>query len=83
MSTRLTNLGGDPIVEGGGVGLLPALCLRRIAWVLFTLVMDSCLLPFSGPKAGEGLSVPSVQGFNFIFAVDSTEKKATSKQVII
>ena len=35
------------MVEGGGVGLLPALCLRRIAWVLFTLLTESRLLPSS------------------------------------
>lgn len=49
----MTNLGGDPIVDGGGVGLLPALCLLRMAWVLLTLLTDSCLPPFSGSMAGE------------------------------
>lgn len=55
--TLLTNLGGDPMVEGGGVGLLPALCLRLMAWVLLTLLTDSCLSPSSGAIAGERLPV--------------------------
>jgi len=42
------------MVEGGGVGLLPALCLLRMAWVLFTLVTESCLPPSSGATAGGG-----------------------------
>lgn len=46
-----TDLGGDPMVEGGGVGLLPALCLLRMACVLFTLLTESSLLPSSGTKA--------------------------------
>lgn len=45
------------MVDGGGVGLLPALCLRRMAWVLFTLLIDSCLPPSSGARARERLSV--------------------------
>lgn len=39
------------MVEGGGVGLLPALCLLRMACVLFTLRTESSLLPSSGTKA--------------------------------
>lgn len=31
MKTQLTDLGGDPMVDGGGVGLVPALCLLRMA----------------------------------------------------
>lgn len=46
-----TDLGGDPMVDGGGVGLLPALCLRRMAWVLFTLLTESGLSPSSAAKA--------------------------------
>lgn len=73
----MTDLGGDPMVEGGGVGLLPALCLLRIAWVRLTLLTDSCLFPSSGPKAGDELSVTSIQ---FDLTVSSTESdKAASK----
>lgn len=39
------------MVDGGGVGLLPALCLRRMAWVLFTLLTESGLSPSSAAKA--------------------------------
>lgn len=52
-SATFTNLGGEPMVEGGGVGLLPALCLLRMAWVLLTLLTDSFLSPSSGTKAGK------------------------------
>lgn len=45
------------MVEGGGVGLLPALCLLLMAWVLLTLLTDSCLSPSSGAIAAEQLSV--------------------------
>lgn len=48
------------MVDGGGVGLLPALCLLRMAWVLLTLLTESCLPPSSGAMAGEGLSVTSM-----------------------
>lgn len=51
------------MVDGGGVGLLPALCLLRMAWVLFTLLTESCLPPSSGAMAAEGLSVTSIQWF--------------------
>lgn len=51
------------MVDGGGVGLLPALCLLRMAWVLLTLLTESCLPPSSGAMAGEGLSVTSMQRF--------------------
>lgn len=40
-------------MDGGGVGLLPALCLLRMAWVLLTLLTESCLPPFSGSMAGQ------------------------------
>lgn len=36
------------MAEGGGVGLLPALCRLRMACVLFTLLTESRLLPSSG-----------------------------------
>lgn len=39
------------MVEGGGVGLLPALCLLRMACVLLTLLTESRLLPSSEAKA--------------------------------
>lgn len=48
------------MVDGGGVGLLPALCLLRMAWVLLTLLTESCLPPSSGAMAGGGLSVTSM-----------------------
>lgn len=51
------------MVDGGGVGLLPALCLLRMAWVLLTLLTESCLPPSSGAMAGEELSVTSMQWF--------------------
>lgn len=47
------------MVDGGGVGLLPALCLLRMAWVLFTLLTDSCLPPSSVAMAEESLSFTS------------------------
>lgn len=48
------------MVDGGGVGLLPALCLLRMAWVLLTLLTESCLSPSSWAIAGEELSVTSM-----------------------
>lgn len=48
------------MVDGGGVGLLPALCLLRIAWVLLTLLTESGLSPSSGAMAEEELSVTSI-----------------------
>lgn len=38
-------------MDGGGVGLLPALCLLRMACVLLTLLTESRLLPSSEAKA--------------------------------
>lgn len=53
------------MVDGGGVGLLPALCLLRMAWVLLTLLTDSCLSPSSGAIAREELAVTSMaQNYN-------------------
>lgn len=79
MSTEVTYLGGDPIVEGGGVGLLPALCLRRIAWVLFTLVMDSCLFPSSGPRAGQWYQLLQISCFDYNNNANLTAAKANIK----
>lgn len=37
MELEIPYLRGDPMSEAGGVGLLPALCLRRTAWRLNVL----------------------------------------------
>lgn len=44
-------LGGDPITEDGGVGLLPALCRRLMACMRFMLLDRSGLGPSSPAEA--------------------------------
>lgn len=61
------------MVEGGGVGLLPALCLRLMAWVLLTLLTDSCLSASSGAIAGEKV-IPYIRNLHYNVIIQNDAK---------
>lgn len=65
------------MVDGGGVGLLPALCLRRMAWVLFTLLTESGLSPSSGAMAANSYHLH--QWLAFHHSPTRWEPKSTAK----
>ena len=52
------HLGGEPMTEAGGVGLLPALCRLRMACARLTLLEWSRLPVSSAPVQKEGPPPP-------------------------